>query len=156
MITCAFEDGGKASLRHLAVHAIMEKDGCILLEKRAPGLLEAGKWSIPSGYLDRDETASQGIIREVREETGWEASVSSLLYIKTDPNRPHEDRQNVAIFFVVTPIRKVGEKDHESTEVAWVPISELPPLDTLAFDHGEAIALYLRHKNERFPLPVLV
>lgn len=156
MIICAFENGNKASLRHVVVHAIVEKDGKILLVKRAPGLLEGGKWSLPSGFLDRNETASQCVLRELKEETGWEGEVISVFYIKTDPNRPHEDRQNVSMHFIVKPIRKVGEGDAESTEVAWVAVESLPPLDSLAFDHGEALALYLKYKKNAFPIPVFV
>lgn len=156
MITCAFENGKAASLRHVVVHAIVEKDGALLLVKRSPDISEGGKWSLPSGYLDRDETAAQGALRELREETGWEGEVRSLFIIKTDPHRPHEDRQNVSFHFLVTPIRQTGKSDHESTEVAWVPIHELPPLHELAFDHGEAVEWYLRYRSQEHPLPVVI
>lgn len=154
MITCAFEDGGKAALRHVVVHAIVERDGQLLLVKRAPQLLEGGKWSLPSGFLDRDESAGQAAIRELREETGWEGKIDSLFFIKTDPNRPHEDRQNVSFYFLVTATQKVGEGDSESTDVSWVSIADLPPLDTLAFDHGEAIGKYLAYKRTPHALPI--
>jgi len=60
MINCTFENGNKASLRHVVVHAIVEMDGKLLLIKRSNELLEGGKWSLPSGFLDRDETAQEG------------------------------------------------------------------------------------------------
>lgn len=138
----------------MTVHAIIEKDGKLLLEKRAPHLLEGGKWSLPSGFLDRDETAEQGILREVLEETGWTAKVTAVFSIKTDPNRPHEDRQNIAFFFLVETIEKTGTVDNESTEISWIPFTELPPLDTFAFDHGEAIGNYIRYKKQEFALPL--
>lgn len=156
MITCTFENGNEAHLRHVVVHAIVEKDGKLLLVKRSPAISEGGKWSLPSGFLDRDETATEGVLRELKEETGWEGKVSELFFIKTDPNRPHEDRQNVSFHFVVTPIQKVKEGDSESTEVSWVSLDELPPLEDLAFDHGEAIGYYLKYRNEPFSLPILV
>ena len=154
MITCTFEDGGKAALRHVVVHAIVEREGKLLLVKRAPRLLEGGKWSLPSGFLDRDESASQAALRELREETGWEGKIVSLFFIKTDPNRPHEDRQNVSFYFLVTAIQKVGEEDSESTDVLWISIADLPPLDSLAFDHGEAIEKYLAYKSAPHALPL--
>jgi ADP-ribose pyrophosphatase YjhB (NUDIX family) len=154
MITCTFENGNKASLRHVVVHAIIEMDGKLLLEKRTGDLLESGKWSLPSGFLDRDETAGQAIIREVKEETGWESEVISLFRINTIPDRPHEDRQNVAIEFLVKPIKKTGEKDAESSKVEWIPIDKLIPLEEFAFDHGETIGLYLKYRKTPFPLPL--
>jgi ADP-ribose pyrophosphatase YjhB (NUDIX family) len=36
---------------------------------------------LPGGFLDRDETLAEGILRELREETGWKGRVLSLLRI---------------------------------------------------------------------------
>jgi len=151
-----FEDGGKATLRHVVVHAIVEKDGCLLLGKRAGSILESGKWGIPGGFLDRDETFGQAALRELKEETGWEGEIVSLFRINSNPNRPHEDRQNISVEFIVKPIRKVGDKDWESSKVEWIPIDKLLPFDEFAFDHGESIRLYLEYRKKHFPLPLLV
>lgn len=156
MITCTFESGKKATLRHVVVHAIVEHDGKLLLVKRSPELSEGGKWSLPSGFLGRDETLAEAVLRELREETGWEGRVTSLFIIKSDPNRPHEDRQNVSFHLLVTPLQEAGGHDNESTEVAWVDIADLPPLSALAFDHGEAVALYLKHRAVPISLPVML
>lgn len=156
MITCTFEKGYKASLRHVVVHAIIEMDGKLLLEKRTGDLLESGKWSLPSGFLDRDETAAEGIVREVKEETGWDSEVITLFRINTNPDRPHEDRQNVSIEFLVKAIKKTGEKDAESSKVEWIPIDKLNPLKDFAFDHGESIGLYFTYRKTPFPLPIVV
>lgn len=155
MITCTFEKGYQAKLRHVVVHAIVEMDGKLLLEKRTGDLLESGKWSLPSGFLDRDETAAQGVLRELKEETGWDGEVISLFRINTRPNRPHEDRQNVALDFLVKPIAKTGEPDHESSKVEWILIEKLLPLEEFAFDHGESIEMYLKYKRNQIPLPII-
>ena len=156
MITCTFENGNKANLRHVVVHAIIEMEGKLLLEKRTGDLLESGKWSLPSGFLNRDETAADGIIREVKVETGWDCEVISFFRINTNPNRPHEDRQNVAIEFLVKPIKKTGEQDRESSKVEWIPINTLIPFENFAFDHGESIKLYLQYRKTPFQLPIVI
>lgn len=156
MITCAFENGSKANLRHVVTHAIVERDGCLLLEKRDGPILETGKWSLPAGFLERNETLEQGILRELLEETGWQGEVVALFRINSNPNRPHEDRQNVSIEFIVRPIKKTGEKDQESSKVEWIPIEKLLPFDAFAFDHGETIKQYLEYRKRPFPLPILV
>ena len=122
MITCTFENGGRARLRHVAVHAIVEKDDSLLLVKRAPRLSEGGKWGLPGGFLDRDETLAAGALRELREETGWEGRVVSLLRINSRPDRPREDQQNIAFDFIIEPLEKRGEPDAESSDVQWIPI----------------------------------
>lgn len=156
MITCTFENGNKASLRHVVVHAIVEKDGALLLVKRTGDLLESGKWSLPSGFLDRDETAAEGTIRELKEETGWDGEIISLFQIVTRPDRPHEDRQNVSFSFLIKPIAKTGERDGENSKVEWIPIDKLLPLSDFAFDHGETIGLYLKYRERHFTLPLIV
>ena len=154
MITCTFENGGKANLRHVVVHAIAEKDSALLLVKRSQVFLEGGKWSLPSGFLDRDETAGAGALRELKEETGWEGKIITPFLVNTSPHRPHEDRQNVAFYFLVKPVIKTGKPDTENTKISWVPIAELPPFDSFAFDHGEAVERYLEYRTKSFLLPL--
>lgn len=147
MITCLFENGSRAVLRHAVVHAVAERDGALLLVRRAEHLSEGGRWGLPGGFLDRGETLAEGVLRELLEETGWTARVIGLLRINSNPERPREDRQNVAFDFVVEPIAQTGQPDAESTAVAWIPLDRLPPLDTLAFDHGDTVHDYLRVRD---------
>jgi len=156
MITCTFENGNTNSLRHVVVHMIVEKDGCLLLEKRDGPILETGKWSLPAGFLERDETAAECAVRELKEETGWIGEVVQLFKINTNPYRPHEDRQNITIEFIVKPIKKVGEKDWESSQVEWIPFDKLLPYEAYAFDHGETIRQYLEFRKKSFSLPILI
>jgi len=156
MITCTFENGNTNFLRHVVVHMLVEKDGCLLLEKREGPILESGKWSLPAGFLERGETASECAVRELKEETGWEGEVVTLFKINTSPNRPKEDRQNVTIEFIVKPIKKVGEKDWESSKVEWIPFDKLLPYEEYAFDHGETIRQYLEYRKKKFPLPIVL
>lgn len=156
MITCTFENGGNAKLRHVVTHAIVEKDDKLLLVKRAGDLLESGKWSLPSGFLNRDETAAQGILRELREETGIQGEVISLFRINTNPDRPMEDRQNIAFEYIVKPLNDIGTGDAESSKIEWISIDRLLPFDKFAFDHGESIKLYLEYRKNKFTLPLLV
>lgn len=156
MITCTFENGNKANLRHVVVHAIIERGGKLLLAKRTGDLLESGKWSLPSGFLDRDETAAEGIIRELKEETGWDCEVISLFRVNTNPNRPHEDRQNISIEYLVKPVAETGPRDSENSKIEWVSIEKLIPLEDFAFDHGETIGLYLKYREKPFMLPIVI
>ena len=121
MISCEFENGRTASLRHVVVHAVVERDGALLLVKRAAHLSEGGKWGLPGGFLDRDERLVDGVLRELREETGWAGEVRAPLRINSRPDRPHEDRQNVAFDFVIAPLEQLSEPDDESSAVEWMP-----------------------------------
>jgi 8-oxo-dGTP diphosphatase len=156
MIICLFEDGGHAALRHAVVHAVVERDGALLLVQRAAHLSQGGTWGLPGGFLDRGETLVEAVVRELREETGWTGRVVALLRINSNPNRPREDRQNVAFDFLVEPVEKVGEPDAETAAMAWIPIDRLPPLDTLSFDHGDTVRDYLAVRGRLPDTPKLI
>ena len=53
----------------IIVGGIIEKDGKVLLvqEKQEECY---GKWNIPAGHLDCNESLIEGAIREIKEETG--------------------------------------------------------------------------------------
>jgi 8-oxo-dGTP diphosphatase len=155
MITCTFENGNQASLRHVTVGCLVIKDGEILLAKRAEGLLEAGKWCLLGGYADRDETTTETGVRESMEESGWVVANLRLLRVNDNPDRPHEDRQNIDLIYIADAIRQTGEKDWESEEIRWFPLDQLPPADQIAFDHLDSIELYKKYLEAAFPLPVV-
>lgn len=155
MINCEFENGNKAHLRHVVACTIIAKDGKIWLAKRANKISEGGKWDLAGGFMDHDETILEAAKREAREESGWEIDDLVLLRINDQPNRPHEDRQNVDFIFTAKAVKQVGDPDDESSEQRWFALDELPPDDEIAFDHDEAIALYKKWLKVKFALPVV-
>lgn len=155
MITCTFENGNQNSLRHVTTGCLVIKNGKILLAKRSEGLLEAGKWCLLGGYVNRDETTSDAATRETLEESGWSIDNLQLLRINDNPNRPHEDRQNIDFVYIADARKEIGEKDWESEEVRWFPLDNLPSGDEIAFDHLDSIELYKKYLEKSFVLPVV-
>lgn len=156
MIKCAFENGNETKdLRHVVVDNLVIDDNKILLVKRSPELLNGGKYGLIGGFVERGETTIEASIREIKEETGFDVEPHFLLRIADNPDRPKEDRQNIAFVYVVKVLGKTGKGDEESTEIKWFDLNELPPREEFAFDHYEDIQLYLKHKTEKFQLPIL-
>ncbi|MBO6028729.1 MAG: NUDIX hydrolase [Bacteroidales bacterium] len=90
-----------------------------------------GQWAFPGGFLKMDETAGQGALRELREETGLEPSAIGQLGVFSDVDRdPRERVITIAWYALVKPSEVVGGDDAD--EAAWFPVDSLPPL---AFDH---------------------
>lgn len=157
MISCTFENGNKAlkGLRHVTVVAIVRnKEGKILLTKRAQHLLRGGKWTIPGGFLDRDESTSEGVRREIREETGLTAS-DIILFRINDAERPKEDRQNVDFIFIAEVSGGDFKENKEVSEFKWVDEKTLPSDDEFAFDHRESILKYFQYLKEPLQLPII-
>ena len=56
--------------------AVIEGDKILLVQEgKEPG---RGRWNIPSGRLENNEVISAGVIREVREETGYQIVLTGL------------------------------------------------------------------------------
>jgi len=142
MLTCTFENGSQASLRHVTVDAILIRDEKVLLVRRAEGMLEGGKWALCGGYVERDETLREALAREVLEESGYNIKNIKLLTIRDNPDRPHEDRQNISFVFACEAGEKIGESDAEVSEQKWFELSQLPEDSQIAFDHKENLEVF--------------
>ncbi|WP_174266763.1 NUDIX hydrolase [Mycolicibacterium sediminis] len=85
-------------------------------------------WSLPKGHIEMGETAEQTAIREVAEETGIEGSVLAALgsidyWFVTEGRRVHKTVHHYLMRFLGG---ELSDEDVEVTEVAWVPLRDLP------------------------------
>lgn len=156
MITCIFENGRKSRLRHVTIDALgVDRQRLLLVRRSKNLLLEGDKYALPGGFLNRDETLVQGVLRELKEETGYRGRVVSLFRINSRPDRQGEDRQNVTFVFLVEPTKQESQPDAEVQFVRWFALDSLPDPSEIAFDHWETIELYLDYQNSPRPLPIL-
>lgn len=154
MITCTFENGKKANLRHVVAHVLAIKDNKILLVKRAEGILEGGKWGFPGGFLDQGETLEQCVIRELMEETGYEGKVIRLFRINSGQRKNDQGRNNVTGEFLVEVGERIGKPDWEQTETKWFEFSEIDEKN-MAFDHAKTISYLKKYLDHEFHLPIV-
>ena len=63
----------------IRVTGILIEDNKILLIKQI--VSDDRDWSLPGGKLERGETLEQGIVREMKEETGLDVEIIKMLYI---------------------------------------------------------------------------
>lgn len=102
--------------------------GRVLLMRRR----DEDTWGLPGGGLERGETWARAALRECREETGWEARITGLLGIYSDPRTQiHRypngaSRHFVGVVFRATPVRRSGDGDGEAAELRWVTADDLP------------------------------
>lgn len=86
------------------------------------------RWSLPKGHLEAGETQEQAAVREVEEETGISGRITARLgtvdYTFTVEGRRIHKR--VHHFLMVAVGGELSDADVEVTEVAWVPLEELP------------------------------
>jgi len=94
----------------------------------------SGLWTIPTGALEKKETATACAIRECREETGLTIELTGLVGVFTDPRHriaygDGEVRVPVNVCFHGQPISGELATDAESDRAAWVAPDELDSYD---------------------------
>ena len=85
---------------------------------------DAGHWSMPGGKVEQSEFLDQALIREVKEETGYDVSVGEIISVN---ERKIVESKEHALFFTFTCELLGGEMKitdpEEISEVTWVDIS---------------------------------
>ena len=57
---------------------LIENDEILLVQQKVS---DKRNWSLPGGQLERGETLQQGLIREMKEETGLDVELVQMLYV---------------------------------------------------------------------------
>jgi 8-oxo-dGTP diphosphatase len=85
----------------LAVRAIIEdKEGRILILKRAPEDEYGTLWNLPGGKVDYGQTAEEALIREVLEETSLECTSCRFLFYMDGLPETEGERHYLTLFFL--------------------------------------------------------
>jgi ADP-ribose pyrophosphatase YjhB (NUDIX family) len=112
-----------------SVNVIVANDAAeILLIRRS----DNGNWAAPGGAIDLGESVAQAAVRETREESGITCEITGLVGIYSDPRHRilytsnGEVRQEFSIVLTACPVSGTLTPSDESTEVRWVPASDLP------------------------------
>lgn len=104
-----------------------------------------GKWAFPGGFLNMDETAGEGALRELKEETGLENAYIEQFNTYSDPGRDPRERVITIAHYALVRIQEVKGGD-DAAKAQWFPIDEVPQL---AFDHDKILRDAMRKLRER-------
>jgi 8-oxo-dGTP diphosphatase len=119
----------------LGAGAIIEQDGKILLIDRSDGL----GFTIPGGIVRHRETVEQCVLREVREETGYEINLTGLVGVYSSLRRDPRFRA-VAIAFKGSIVSGTPHGSGEG-ELCWRSPEEV--FGRMAFDCESMLKDYL-------------
>lgn len=109
----------------IVVGAIVEKDGKILLvQERQPSAY--GLWNTPAGWLDKGENVLEGAKREVKEETGFDVKINSLLGVYVGPSFKNPNLIVIKIIFRSSIVGgELQFSKDELLDVKWFKPSEV-------------------------------
>jgi 8-oxo-dGTP pyrophosphatase MutT (NUDIX family) len=132
-----------------SVSAVVERDGRILLIHKT----DNGLWALPGGGHDPGESIADTVVREVKEETGYDVEVVSIVGTYTNPQHVMaydngEVRQQFSICFHAALTGGHAQTSSESAAVEWVAVDQL---DQLAMH--PSMRLRISHYLERRDRP---
>jgi mutator protein MutT len=111
----------------VAVGAVIARsDGRVLLVRRGRPPL-AGSWSLPGGRLEAGETLEQGVIREVREETGLRVRARTPLGVVRIAREGFRYDIHEFLCSLEAPDAHARAGD-DAADVCWAALEELPGL----------------------------
>lgn len=124
----------------LDVRAFILNDNKLLMVKeRADDL-----WSLPGGWADVNESPSEAVIRETKEETGFNVAAVRLLALwdKLKHDHPAHWPHTYKCFFQCELISGEPTINIEISEIGFFSINNLPPLSTPRVTEKQLVRLY--------------
>ena len=106
-----------------------------------------GCWAFPGGFLNMDEDAEHGALRELEEETGLKLEHVEEFGTFSTVDRDPRGRVISIAFYAITELSEVKGAD-DAAKAQWFSIDEIPQL---AFDHDIMLekALARLHKDHQ-------
>ena len=103
-----------------------------------------GTWAFPGGFLNMDETAEQGALRELKEETGLDLRYIKQVGAFSDVDRDPRTRVITIAFYALAKKSEVQGGD-DAAKAQWFALNEVP---RLAFDHDYILRKTMQRLRE--------
>ena len=110
---------------------VVRENGKFLLMRRSESNSSSGKWTFLGGRIEEEETVSDAVVREIREETGLDTEL-----VRIGDSFLNEGELGL---WKVYPVLLETSKDdettiemnHEHDKYEWIEIEQLDDFDTL-------------------------
>ena len=123
----------------IILKTVNQQTSVLLIERKNPPF--EGKWALPGGFMEMDETLENTALRELFEETGIKGVELQQFHTFSKVDRDPRHRTITTVFWgnanEKTPEPQAGD---DAANVQWFPVQGLPPL---AFDHEVVMRLLL-------------
>lgn len=111
----------------IIVGGVLKKDNKFLLVQEAQEKCR-GKWNIPAGHLDANETIFEGAKREIFEETGCQVELTGVLQIAS---KVLSDNTWISVIFATNIINENIKFDkNEILDAKWFTYEEILNMKT--------------------------
>lgn len=105
----------------------------------------SGKWAFPGGFIRIDETAEEGALRELKEETDLTPLYIEQFHTYSAVERDPRERVITIAYLALVKLQEVRGGD-DAIQAKWFAIEEVPQL---AFDHDKILRDALKRLREQ-------
>jgi ADP-ribose pyrophosphatase YjhB (NUDIX family) len=139
MQKCLSVDVGYATPKIDVRAYILQENRVLLVKERSDDL-----WSLPGGWADVNESPSEAVIREAKEETGYDTSAVRLLALwdKLKHDHPPQWPHAYKCFFYCNILGGEARENLEISAIDFFDLSDLPPLSTHRVTEKQLLRLY--------------
>src|SRR5947209_787281 len=106
------------------VAAFIERDGRVLLDRRAPGTHLAGRWEFPGGKREAGESDVEALRREMKEELGSDANIGPEV---ARVEHAYEDFDLTLVLYETDLLAEATAAG--VAEIAWFTLNEIMSLE---------------------------
>lgn len=117
---------------------------------------EDGCWSLPGGWADIGSTPAENALREVKEESGYEAEISKLaaLYDRERHGHPPIAFYTYKIFFICRLTGGSAAQSNETDSVAFFGENEIPSLSITRVTPAEIQHMFEHYRHPEWPTSI--
>ena len=109
---------------------------------------EGKGWSVPSGGIEKGETAELCCVREVKEETGYDVAIEKPLFVKDQDIKGIHATTYYFEVNVVGGMLTVEDPDESISEVEWKTAEEI---EEIVHAYPDDVAYLTNFLNEKTP-----
>jgi ADP-ribose pyrophosphatase YjhB (NUDIX family) len=116
--------------------------------------MDAGRWTLPGGFADVNMTVTESVVKEVREESGFDVQVRKLAAVwdRTRQGHPATAFSCCKLFYICEVAGGTAATSLETSEVEWFAEADVPDELSLGRVLPSQIArMFEHHRNPGLP-----
>lgn len=128
---------------------VFQDDRLLLVE----GVMDGG-WTVPGGWADVNESPGESVVREVREESGYETRPVKLLAVYDRSKHGHTPAFPFHVYKLFVLCEVTGGEPAagpETSGVGFFAEAELPELSRSRITAGQVRRLFEHHRHPEWP-----
>jgi ADP-ribose pyrophosphatase YjhB (NUDIX family) len=129
------------------VRGVIFRDSKILLVRE---ILDKGRWTLPGGWADVNESPGEAVVREIFEESGFETRAVKLIAVYDREKQGHTPvfpYHVYKLFFLCEIIGGAARPNVETSEIAFFQEDEIPELSVSRVTERQLRKFFAHHRH---------